>query len=59
MAGEYYKTQVSDGEYPLKFDAEKDLSVPEEYLRKEAEELPNIQDLTITIMGVEREKQKR
>ncbi len=54
--GEYYKTQVSDGEYPLKFDAEKDMSIPEEYLRKKAEELPDIQDLIITIMGVEKGK---
>jgi len=54
--GEYYKTQVSDGEYPLKFDAEKDMSIPEEYLRNKAVDLPDIQDLTITIMCVEKGK---
>ena len=32
------------------------MSIPEEYLRKKAEELPDIQDLTITIMGVEKGK---
>ena len=54
--GEYYKTQISDGEYPLNFDEEKDMSIPDEYLRKQAEELPDIKGLTITIMGVEKGK---
>ncbi len=52
--GELYKTQISEDEYPLEFD----MSIPEEYLRKKAEELPDIHDLTITIMGVEKEKAK-
>ena len=54
--GEYYKTQVFDGEYPLNFDEEKDMSIPEEYIRKEKDELPDIEDLKITIMGVEKGK---
>lgn len=54
--GEYYKTQVSNGEYPLKFDEEKDMSIPVEYIRKVEEELSDIQDLKITIMDVEKGK---
>ncbi|MDT8716993.1 hypothetical protein IAI10_10015 [Clostridium sp. 19966] len=54
--GEYYKTKVFDGEYPLKFDEEKDMSISKDYLRKEGEELSDICDLKITIMGVEKGK---
>jgi len=32
--GEYYKTQVFNGEYPLNFDEERDMSIPEDYLKK-------------------------
>ncbi|MCD2347406.1 RNA dependent RNA polymerase [Clostridium guangxiense] len=54
--GEYYKTKVFNGEYPLKFDEEKDMSISKDYLRKEGEELSDICDLKITIMGVEKGK---
>lgn len=54
--GEYYKTQVSTGEYPLKFDEEKNMEIPEKYLQKETEELPDVSDLNFTIMGVEKGK---
>ena len=54
--GEYYKTQVFNGEYPLNFDEERDMSIPEDYLRKEKDELPDIEDFKITIMGVEKGK---
>ncbi len=50
--GECYKTQVLEEEYSLEFD----MSIPEEYLRKKVEELPDIHDLIITIMGVEKGK---
>lgn len=54
--GEYYKTQVSNMEYPLNFDEEKNMSIPEEYLKKEGEELQDVDDLKFTIMGVEKGK---
>lgn len=54
--GEYYKTEVFEEEYPLDFDEEKDMSIPDKYLRIENEELQDICDLKITIMGVEKGK---
>jgi len=52
--GEYYKTQVSTGEYPLNFDDDKNMSIPEEYLKKENEELADVSNFNLTIMGVEK-----
>ncbi|MPM86084.1 hypothetical protein SDC9_133167 [bioreactor metagenome] len=52
--GEYYKTQVSNVEYPLSFDDDKNMSIPEEYLKKEKGVLPDVPDVKLTIMNVEK-----
>ncbi len=52
--GEYYKTCFLEEEHILEFDKEKDIGIPEEYLRNEPRDLPNFNDLKVTIMDVGR-----
>lgn len=52
--GDYFKVVTAEEETVIEFDEEKNMSIPEEYLRKDEEKLEDISDLKITIMGAEK-----
>jgi hypothetical protein len=54
--GEYYRVNKFEGEYPITYENEKAMDIPVDFLRKSEDNMGNIEDLPITIMGVERGK---
>lgn len=54
--GEYYRVNKFEGEYPITYEYEKAMDIPVDFLKKSDDSIGNIEDLTITIMGVERGK---
>jgi len=53
--GERFKVITREGEVELMFDG-KDMDIPEKYIRKKVQVLADVNDLKLTIMGVEKGK---
>jgi ribosomal protein S15P/S13E len=52
--GDYFKVVTAEEETVIEFDEEKNMSIPEEYLRKDEVKLEDISGLKVTIMGAEK-----
>jgi hypothetical protein len=52
--GDYFKVVTAEEETVIEFDEEKNMSIPEKYIRKDEEKLEDISDLKVTIMGAEK-----
>jgi hypothetical protein len=52
--GEYYRTITKQEAYPLKFPENKDMSIPEKYLKKQDDALDDLIDYEVTLLSSEK-----